>query len=180
MLDRGRFWTPTPAEGQAQFTARDVAVKVLRTEYGRDPDFVARFRQEAQAAASLNHPGIVGVFDYGAGADGPYIVMELVKGEDLATLLRRTGPLPPRQAGRLVAGNRRTLHHISLQLRFLKRRFHQRQLTGCDGRAAHQVGVGPRDLLRTQVAQADQQGRGQYGCRQTRARRHRPEPLVQL
>ncbi len=88
---------------------RDVAIKVLRPEYGRDPDFVARFRQEAQAAASLNHPGIVGVFDYGADPDGPYIVMELVDGEDLATLLRRNGPLPPRQAARLVAEVARAL-----------------------------------------------------------------------
>ena len=82
---------------------RDVAVKVLHREYGRDPDFVARFRQEAQAAASLSHPGIVGVYDFGTDEAGPYLVMELVDGEDLASLLRRNGPLPPRQAARLVA-----------------------------------------------------------------------------
>jgi eukaryotic-like serine/threonine-protein kinase len=80
---------------------RDVAVKVLRPEYGTDPDFLARFRQEAQAAASLNHPNVVGVYDYGDDQAGPYIVMELVDGEDLATLVRRNGPLPPRQAARL-------------------------------------------------------------------------------
>ena len=50
---------------------RDVAVKVLRPEYGSDPDFVARFRQEAQAAASLSHPGIVGVYDFGTSDGGP-------------------------------------------------------------------------------------------------------------
>ena len=82
---------------------REVAVKVLHAEYGRDPDFVARFKQEAQAAASLSHPNIVGVYDFGADADGPYIVMELVDGEDVATLLARNGPLPPRQAARLAA-----------------------------------------------------------------------------
>ncbi|HYL40125.1 MAG TPA: protein kinase, partial [Candidatus Binatus sp.] len=82
---------------------RDVAVKVLRPEYGADPDFVDRFRHEAQAAASLNHPGIVSVFDYGTDPAGPFIVMELVDGEDLATILRRAGALPPRQAARLVA-----------------------------------------------------------------------------
>jgi beta-lactam-binding protein with PASTA domain/tRNA A-37 threonylcarbamoyl transferase component Bud32 len=88
---------------------RDVAVKVLHREYGRDPDFVARFRQEAQAAASLSHPGIVGVYDFGTDDSGPYLVMELVDGEDLASLLRRNGPLPPRQAARLVAEVARAL-----------------------------------------------------------------------
>ncbi len=82
---------------------REVAVKVLHPEYGRDPDFVARFKQEAQAAASLSHPNIVGVYDFGTDADGPYIVMELVDGEDVATLIARNGPLPPRQAARLAA-----------------------------------------------------------------------------
>ena len=88
---------------------REVAVKVLRPEYGRDPDFVARFRQEAQSAASLSHPGIVAVYDFGTDEGGPYLVMELVDGEDLATLLRRNGPLPPRQAARLVAEVARAL-----------------------------------------------------------------------
>jgi eukaryotic-like serine/threonine-protein kinase len=82
---------------------RDVAVKVLRPEYGADPDFIERFRHEAQSAASLNHPGIVAVHDYGTDPAGPFIVMELVEGEDLATIVRRTGALPPRAAARLVA-----------------------------------------------------------------------------
>jgi serine/threonine-protein kinase len=82
---------------------RDVAVKVLRPEYGNDPDFFARFRQEAQSAASLNHPGVVSVYDYGTDEVGPFIVMELVDGEDLATILRRTGALTPRQAARIVS-----------------------------------------------------------------------------
>ena len=78
---------------------RDVAVKILRPEYGRDPDFVARFRAEAQAVASLSHPNIVQVYDFGMDPVGPYIVMEYVDGEDLATLIRRTGPLQPRGNG---------------------------------------------------------------------------------
>jgi serine/threonine-protein kinase len=82
---------------------RDVAVKVLRPEYGRDPDFFARFRQEAQSAASLNHPGVVAVYDYGTDTVGPFIVMELVDGEDLASIIRRSGALPPRQAARLTS-----------------------------------------------------------------------------
>ena len=83
---------------------RDVAVKLLRPEYLRDPDFSSRFRQEAQTAASLNHPNVVSVYDYGEDPSGPYIVMELVDGEDLATILRRTGSLPPPQAARIAGG----------------------------------------------------------------------------
>ena len=88
---------------------RDVAVKLLRPEYGRDPDFLARFRQEAQNVAQLNHPNVVGVYDYGQDPSGPFIVMELIDGEDLASILRRTGPLPPRQAARIAAEVARAL-----------------------------------------------------------------------
>ena len=80
---------------------RDVAVKLLRAEYGADPAFLARFRQEAQAAAALNHPNVVGVFDYGTDGAGPFIVMELVTGGDLAGVLRERGPLPPTAAARI-------------------------------------------------------------------------------
>ena len=80
---------------------RDVALKLLRPEYLRDPDFSSRFRQEAQAAASLSHPNIVTVYDYGEDPSGPYIVMELIDGEDLATILRRSGTLPCRRSGTL-------------------------------------------------------------------------------
>ena len=82
---------------------RDVAVKLLRPEYERDPDFGTRFRQEARAAGSLNHPNIVSVYDYGNDPAGAYIVMELIDGEDLASVIRRTGAVPPRQAARLAA-----------------------------------------------------------------------------
>jgi serine/threonine-protein kinase len=89
---------------------RQVAVKILRSEYGRDPDFGFRFRHEAQAAASLNHPNIVGVYDYGQDEAGPFIVMELVEGEDLASIIKRSGALPPRQAARIVGETARALH----------------------------------------------------------------------
>ena len=88
---------------------RDVAIKLLRPEYLRDPDFSSRFRQEAQNAASLNHPNVVSVYDYGEERDGPYIVMEFVDGEDLATILRRNGSLPPPQAARIAAAVARAL-----------------------------------------------------------------------
>jgi eukaryotic-like serine/threonine-protein kinase len=80
---------------------RDVAVKILRPEYGRDPDFVSRFRMEAQSVASLSSPNVVAVHDFGMDPVGPFIVMDYVDGEDLATLLRRTGALQPRQSARI-------------------------------------------------------------------------------
>ncbi len=88
---------------------RDVALKLLRPEYLRDPDFSSRFRHEAQAAASLSHPNVVTVFDYGEDPSGPFIAMELVDGEDLATILKRSGALPPRQAARIAAAVARAL-----------------------------------------------------------------------
>ncbi len=88
---------------------RDVAVKVLRPEYGRDPDFIARFRLEAQSVASLSSPNIVIVHDFGMDTAGPYIVMDLVPGEDLATVLRRVGTLPPTQAARIASEVARAL-----------------------------------------------------------------------
>ncbi|WP_155858874.1 protein kinase domain-containing protein [Candidatus Blastococcus massiliensis] len=79
---------------------RTVAVKVLRSEYTGDPTFLARFRAEAQHAASLSHPNIAAVFDYGeeTAQDGTgetlaYLVMELVEGEPLSALLTREGAL---------------------------------------------------------------------------------------
>ena len=98
----GQGGMATVYRGHDSQLGRDVAVKVLRPEYGRDPDFLARFHAEAQAVASLNDPNIVSVFDFGEEEAGPYIVMEYVDGEDLATLLRRNGSLPPRQAARIA------------------------------------------------------------------------------
>ena len=88
---------------------REVAVKLLRPQYLRDPDFSSRFRQEAQNAASLSHPNVVTVYDYGEDPQGPFIVMEYVDGEDLASILRRNGALPPTQATRIAAAVARAL-----------------------------------------------------------------------
>ncbi|MDQ6524013.1 serine/threonine-protein kinase [Nocardioides sp. LHD-245] len=73
---------------------RPVAVKVLKPEYADDPMFRSRFEGEARSAAALHHPGIAGVYDYGAGPDDaaggdlpPYLVMELVDGQPLSALL---------------------------------------------------------------------------------------------
>ncbi len=81
---------------------RDVAVKVLRAEYGRDPAFVARFRQEAQSAAALSHPNVVNVFDYGMEAGDPFIVMEMIDGGDLGAVIKERGTLEPLAAARIA------------------------------------------------------------------------------
>ena len=86
---------------------REVAVKVLRSDLARDPSFQVRFRREAQAAASLNHPAIVAVYDTGedrttTGAT-PYIVMEYVEGETLRDVIRREGHLSAERAMSLSA-----------------------------------------------------------------------------
>lgn len=73
--------------------SRKVAVKVLRSDLARDPSFVARFRKEALAAAGLNHPGIVAVYDSGE-EPAPYIVMELVEGHTLRELIHNGEHLP--------------------------------------------------------------------------------------
>jgi serine/threonine-protein kinase len=83
--------------------ARDVAVKVLASGYAGDPTFVARFRREAQSAASLNHPHIVAVFDWGEEDDTYFIVMEYVAGRTLRDVLRTYGRLPSMEASRIAA-----------------------------------------------------------------------------
>ncbi|OBG36466.1 serine/threonine protein kinase [Mycobacterium alsense] len=82
---------------------RRVAVKVLKQEFSQDPEFIERFRAEARTTAMLNHPGIAQVHDYGESQlDGEgrtaYLVMELVNGEPLNSVLKRTGRLSLRHA----------------------------------------------------------------------------------
>ncbi|MHB1324492.1 MAG: protein kinase domain-containing protein, partial [Coriobacteriia bacterium] len=77
---------------------RTVAVKVLHPRYATDPSFVARFRQEAQAAANLSHPNIVNMYDWGREGETYYIVMEYVNGTDLKSLVTQRGPLDSMKA----------------------------------------------------------------------------------
>lgn len=77
---------------------RTVAVKVLHPRYATEPNFVARFRQEAQAAANLSHPNIVNMYDWGREGETYYIVMEYVNGTDLKSLVSERGPLDPTKA----------------------------------------------------------------------------------
>jgi serine/threonine protein kinase len=76
---------------------RDVAVKVLLASTSTDAQRVQRFEQEARAAASLNHPNILALFDIGHAEGGPYLVTELLDGETLREMLDR-GALPTRKA----------------------------------------------------------------------------------
>jgi len=77
---------------------RRVAVKILRESFASDPAFLARFRREAQAAAGLDHPNIVTVYDVGQDGDRHYIVMEYVDGVDLKTWIRQKGRLSVNEA----------------------------------------------------------------------------------
>jgi len=73
---------------------REVAVKILNPALAADPLFVERFRREAQAAAALNHPNIVTIYDTGTTDDTYFIVMEYVPGPNLKEIIRAHGPLP--------------------------------------------------------------------------------------
>ena len=94
----GQVW-----EGVDSRLGRRVAIKVLKAEYSTGAEFVEWFRTEARTVAMLNHPGIAGVYDYGeTDIDGEgrtaYLVMELVNGEPLNSVLKRTGRLSLRHA----------------------------------------------------------------------------------
>ncbi|MDT3766803.1 Stk1 family PASTA domain-containing Ser/Thr kinase [Gleimia hominis] len=93
--------------------SRIVAIKMLRTDLARDSIFQTRFRREAQAAASLNHPNIVAVYDTGeeniTTPDGnqvsiPYIVMEYVEGHTVRDLLSGGAPVPIDEAVEIISG----------------------------------------------------------------------------
>ena len=81
---------------------RRVAVKVLLQRYAGDAQFVERFRREAQAAARINHPNIVNIYDWGPVDGTYYIVMEYVEGETLKDHIRREGRYGPGEAVRIA------------------------------------------------------------------------------
>ncbi|MEX0743651.1 MAG: protein kinase, partial [Actinomycetota bacterium] len=109
-------------KGMDRQLKRSVAVKVLSSPFDQDKEFVERFRREAHAAARLNHPNIVAVYDSGSDDGTHYIVTELVEGETLADLLQREGALPPE---RVVEIARQVCHALE---------------------AAHEKGVVHRDV----------------------------------
>src|SRR5579871_6575717 len=115
----GEVW-----RGEDELLNRAVAVKLLPTGRAGDESFLARFRAEARYSASLSHPGIARVYDYGESAEfgGAYLIMELVRGEPLAAILARAGRLSPDA----------TLDIVSQAARALD--------------AAHQAGIVHRDI----------------------------------
>jgi serine/threonine-protein kinase len=101
---------------------RKIALKLLHRRFAEDPDFVERFRREAQAAAGLQHPNVVSVYDRGSFDDTYYIAMEYLPGRSLKQLIREEAPLDPVRA-------------IDIALQILKA-----------ARFAHRRGVIHRDL----------------------------------
>src|SRR5882757_9585817 len=105
----GEVW-----EAADQLLGRQVAVKLLRSEFGKDAEFIDRFRVEARTAGVINHHNIAAVHDYGEDAAAPdgataFLVMELVHGEPLSSRLASKGKLEPaetlallEQAGRAL------------------------------------------------------------------------------
>ncbi|WP_083248301.1 Stk1 family PASTA domain-containing Ser/Thr kinase [Desulfuribacillus stibiiarsenatis] len=73
---------------------RTVAIKLLRSEFSHDPEFVKNFENEAQSAASLSHPNVVSIFDVGKEKDDHYIVMEYIDGKTLKEVIQERAPLP--------------------------------------------------------------------------------------
>src|SRR5690625_2227693 len=112
--------------GRDNRLGRTVAIKILRSDLARDPSFQARFRREAQSAASLNHPAIVSVYDTGddtvRAPDGtetqvPFIVMEYVEGHTVRDLLRDGSALPIDEAIEITTGVLSALeysHHAAI------------------------------------------------------------------
>ena len=105
---------------------RTVAIKILRSDLARDPSFQNRFRREAQAAASLNHPAIVAVYDTGedvttepTGVVGhvPFIVMEYVEGHTVRDILRDGNAVPIEEAVEITAAVWVTLLPLSASAR---------------------------------------------------------------
>ena len=101
---------------------RQVAIKVLPTEFASDPERMARFEREARVLASLNHPGIAAVYGVGSADGVRFLAMELVEGEDLAARIER-GPLPLVEAlevGRQIAEALEAAHEKGIVHRDLK------------------------------------------------------------
>ncbi len=106
-----------------ELLSREVALKVLFPEFANDPNFVERFRREAQAAANLNHPNIVGIYDWGQERGTYYIVMEHVAGRTMADVVRSSGPVPAQRAAQIasdVAAALSTAHQAGLVHRDVK------------------------------------------------------------
>ncbi|HEX2194800.1 MAG TPA: protein kinase [Candidatus Limnocylindria bacterium] len=102
---------------------REVAVKLIRAELGANPDFAARFSDEARRMARFSHRNIVGVHDYGVDGEAQFIVMELVRGRSLAHLIAQHGRLEPRRVAEIavdVAAALQAAHRFGIVHRDVK------------------------------------------------------------
>jgi serine/threonine-protein kinase len=116
--DRYRLEEPIGHGGMASvwratdtLLGRDVAVKRLHRRLIDDPEQAERFHREALVVARLTHPALVKLLDRGEDAEGPFLVFELVEGEDLKTRIERDGRLHPQQAAAICAQVARGLEH---------------------------------------------------------------------
>ena len=91
----------TVYRGQDEVLGRTVAIKTMLPQYANDPSFAARFKQEAQAAAALQSPYIVSVYDWGKDGDTYYIIMEYLRGTDLKSGIKKHGALDGRKVAQI-------------------------------------------------------------------------------
>lgn len=98
-------------KGRDTFLNRVVTIKILRPEFTSDEDFVARFRREAQAVASLSHANIVNIHDVGREDGIHYLVMEYVRGDNLKNMIRQKGRLDPAEAVSIAVQVSEALDH---------------------------------------------------------------------
>ena len=109
--------------GLDEVLGRTVAIKTMLPQYANDESFAARFKQEAQAAAALQSPYIVSVYDWGRDGDTYYIIMEYLRGTDLKSGIRKHGALDCRkvaQIGSEIAQALRVAHHHDIIHRDIK------------------------------------------------------------
>jgi serine/threonine-protein kinase len=121
-IGRGGMGEVWRAEDRA--LRRSVGLKILSPEHGRKPSRVARFEREIQATASISHPNVVRIHDWGVTDDGVwYYAMDLLEGSDLGSVVKRTGPVPPALAVELFIPAVRGLaeaHRVGVVHRDLK------------------------------------------------------------
>jgi len=111
---------------------RPVAIKILSDTIASDPEFVARFRREARVAAGLSHPNLIGIYDYAADSERPYLVMEYIEGETLAERISRGAPTDCRELARELLGALAHIHAAGIVHRDVKP---QNILIDAEGRA---------------------------------------------
>ena len=108
VLDKvGTGGMATVYRGMDRVLGRTVAIKTMLPQYATDPSFAARFKQEAQAAAALNSPYIVSVYDWGKDGDTYYIIMEYLRGTDLKSGIRKHGALDCKKVAQIGSGTLR-------------------------------------------------------------------------